>query len=328
VNPEDGEPLLGDHVNIVKCRSRDDENYLALLGSIKEMVAALTSPLSKTPSTKPKPEEKLTIPLLIFVGSRGFATRSVDFAQGLHIKYRETESPADLQSLIADNMDFFRRNNSPAKIRVLADSVLRSTGQYTGEETIHSFRSTDLDKIPVYIYATPMPGPPRSPDAQTDYVKRKPFTGSTREEEHVLKYILGLKDGLDDLEEWGMVYYTRYQNKIVRVVQSVRPALRIPSKEANATVEESPQETPDAVPGGKKDGSLGRRLTSTFRKHLNEVKGTKVSDEGPKIDTAIGCTPDLGATGDATAKKKQAPIPSVEALAEQKPARLTVPTEI
>ena len=81
-----------------------------------------------------------------------------------------------------------------------------------------------------------------------------------------------------------------------------------PTEEAAATSSEAvfPSATEEAEvkpPTPKKD-SLGRRLTSQFKslgrsKSPEKGKATKVSDEAPKIDTAIETTPQPPTTSDA-----------------------------
>lgn len=81
-----------------------------------------------------------------------------------------------------------------------------------------------------------------------------------------------------------------------------------PTEEAVATSSDAvfPSATEEAEvkpPTPKKD-SLGRRLTSQFKslgrsKSPEKGKATKVSDEAPKIDTAIETTPQPATTSDA-----------------------------
>lgn len=109
-----------------------------------------------------------------------------------------------------------------------------------------------------------------------------------------------------------------------------------------STSEPTPAPTDDTEikpPTPKKD-SLGRRLTSQFKalgrsKSPEKTKATKVSDEAPKIDTAIGTTSEAPAANpDATAaavepeeKKVEAePLTTTEApsTSEHAPATTTI----
>jgi hypothetical protein len=81
-----------------------------------------------------------------------------------------------------------------------------------------------------------------------------------------------------------------------------------PTEEAVATSSEavfpSAAEEAEVKPPTPKKEGLGRRLTSQFKslgrsKSPEKSKATKVSDEAPKIDTAIETTPQPPTTSDA-----------------------------
>jgi hypothetical protein len=89
--------------------------------------------------------------------------------------------------------------------------------------------------------------------------------------------------------------------------ETVVPTEEIPT----ATTSETKTDTP------KKDG-LGRRLTSQFKafgrsKSPDKGKATKVSDEAPKIDTAIESTPETTTATETAAKTEEEPLSTTEA---------------